>query len=49
MESIFINEAFDSSIKEFIKLQKESDEVKENSFAIVFSKKEKIFSQKRNK
>lgn len=38
MESIFINEAFDSSIKEFIKLQKESDEVKENSFAIIVLK-----------
>lgn len=38
MENIFINEAFDSSIKEFIKLQKINNEIIANSFAIVVLK-----------
>lgn len=34
MDNIFINEVFDSSIKDFLKLQKQSDEILENSFCI---------------
>jgi len=35
MENIFINEAFDSSIKEYLKLKKDSNEIIANSFAIM--------------
>lgn len=38
MEHVFINEAFDSSIKDFIKLQKSNNEIIANSFAIMVLK-----------
>lgn len=38
MENIFINEAFDNSIKEFINLQKSNNEIIANSFAIMVLK-----------